>query len=663
MDRTQAASGVAGRQFRRASDPPRRAAGMLGLYLAFWHYAAGQRGRVLLSSSLLIGSELVKLAIPWLAAQAINTIQRGGPDALSRAGLLVMAVLGTALLSWALHGPGRVIERGVAMHIRRRIADGLYAKLGRLPLPWHEQHHTGETLQRIHKTTSALSDFAQNQFIYLQNIVRLVGPIIALSALSPHVGMVAVAGYLVVGLVVMRFDRVLIGLADQENEADRRYNASLIEFIGNIQSVLALRLQAATRVLLGHRMEKVMQPIGRSILVIEYKWCAVDLLSLSLTWGLVAAYATGLGSGVAVAAGAGAVLLGNVFMVYQYAGQAGSVIGSLAANFQQFARYRADYRSADLIMHAPDAPSTGNSVPVDWRTLELQGIVFRHARTHQSDRPGLSLDRLVIRRGEKIALIGPSGAGKSTLMRVLAGLYEADEGSLRVDGAQLPAVRSLGRAATFIPQDTEVFEASVRDNLTFGVDHPVDRIERATRVSALDAVLATLPQGLDTPIVERGSNLSGGQKQRLALARGLLAASGSTLVMLDEPTSALDPVTEAQVFERLHDDFPEATVIASVHRMAVLGHFDRVVLMQGGRIVDAGSVDELRARSELFRRMQRGADAAPGSARAATAAVGAATGTAAARRDDLADALAQVAADTSSQVEAEDTAEQLRVAC
>ena len=661
MDRTQTASGAAGRPFRRASDPPRRVPGMLGLYLAFWHYAAGQRGRVMLSSSLLVGSELVKLAIPWLAAQAINTIQRGGPDALSRAGLLVLAVLGTAVLSWALHGPGRIIERGVAMHIRRRIADGLYAKLGRLPLPWHEQHHTGETLQRIHKTTSALSDFAQNQFLYLQNIVRLVGPIIALTALAPQVGMIAVAGYGVVGLVVMRFDRVLIRLANEENEADRRYNASLIEFIGNIQSVLALRLQAATRVLLGQRMEKVMQPIGRSIVVIEYKWCAVDLLSLSLTWGLVAAYAMGLGA--VAAAGAGAVLLGNVFMVYQYAGQAGSVIGSLAANFQQFARYRADYGSADLIMHAPDAPSTGTGMPVDWRTLELQGVVFRHARTHHADRPGLSLDRLQIRRGEKIALVGPSGAGKSTLMRVLAGLYEADEGSVRVDDVALPSVRSLGRTATFIPQDTEVFEASVRDNLTLGVDHPVDRIERATRVSALDAVLATLPQGLDTQIVERGSNLSGGQKQRLALARGLLAASSSTLVMLDEPTSALDPVTESQVFERLHDDFPEATVIASVHRMSVLGHFDRVVLMQGGRIVDAGSVDELRARSELFQRMQRGGETAAGNARAASARAGAPNATAVGRRDDRADALARVAADTTSQVVADDTAEHQRVAC
>jgi ABC-type multidrug transport system fused ATPase/permease subunit len=257
-------------------------------------------------------------------------------------------------------------------------------------------------------------------------------------------------------------------------------------------------------------------------------------------------------------------------------------------------------------------------MPADWRALELHDVVFRHARARHADRPAVSVERLTLHRGEKVALIGPSGAGKSTLMRELAGLYEADEGRALVDGAPLPGLRALSRTATFVPQDTEVFEASVRDNLTFGVDHPMDRIERATRTAALDPVLAALPQGLDTVIVERGANLSGGQKQRLALARGLLAASNGTLVMLDEPTSALDTVTETQVFERLHDDFPEATVIASVHRMSALGHFDRVVLMQAGRVVDVGTVDELRARSELFRRMQRGAEqAAAASERAA----------------------------------------------
>jgi ATP-binding cassette subfamily B protein len=110
-------------------------------------------------------------------------------------------------------------------------------------------------------------------------------------------------------------------------------------------------------------------------------------------------------------------------------------------------------------------------------------------------------------------------------------------------------------------------------------------------------------------ISERGMNLSGGQKQRMALARGILAASGSSVLLLDEPTSSLDPATEAQIFASLRDVFPNATVISSVHRMNVLPRFDRVVLMQAGRVVDTGTVDELLLRQPLFRELWRHAGA------------------------------------------------------
>jgi ABC-type bacteriocin/lantibiotic exporter with double-glycine peptidase domain len=170
-----------------------------------------------------------------------------------------------------------------------------------------------------------------------------------------------------------------------------------------------------------------------------------------------------------------------------------------------------------------------------------------------------------------------------------------------------------------VPQEAEVFEASVRENLTFGATHSNDAIERAAYLSAFDSVLAALPQGLETPISERGFNLSGGQRQRLALARGFLAADvegahDNSLLLLDEPTSALDQVSEARIFRRLRERLPEACVIASVHRMSVLAQFDKVVLMQDGRILDCGTANELRLRQPLMRQMMEGAEALKGAA-------------------------------------------------
>ena len=117
------------------------------------------------------------------------------------------------------------------------------------------------------------------------------------------------------------------------------------------------------------------------------------------------------------------------------------------------------------------------------------------------------------------------------------------------------------------------------------------------------SVLAGLPQGLDTPMSERGANLSGGQRQRLALARGVLAARHSSLLLLDEPTSALDAMIEQHVHGRLDKAFAGACIVASVHRLSLLARFDRVAFMVGGCVVDVGSVEELRARQPAFARM------------------------------------------------------------
>lgn len=191
-------------------------------------------------------------------------------------------------------------------------------------------------------------------------------------------------------------------------------------------------------------------------------------------------------------------------------------------------------------------------------------------------------------------------------MRLLAGLYEPRHGHFAVDGVVQLGLRSLGGAATLISQEADVFEATVRENIAFDMPCDAAAMHLAVRTSAFDEVLATMPLGLDTPISERGFNLSGGQRQRLCLARGVLAAHDSSIVLLDEPTSALDPITEARVHERLDAGFPDACIVASVHRMGLLAHFDRVVLMDAGRVVDSGSVPELANRQPLFAAMLRG---------------------------------------------------------
>ncbi|RYF71767.1 MAG: ABC transporter ATP-binding protein, partial [Comamonadaceae bacterium] len=313
------------------------------LYRALWQFAAGTRGQLIGASALLTGSQLIRLTMPWIAAQAINALQRGEIPASGRWIALLMTVY---LVSWLLHGPGRVLERNVGVRVRETLADTLYARTAGAPLAWHAGHHSGELQHRVHQASRALSDFAQNQFVYLQSAVNFVGPLIALALLSASSGAVALVGYVVIALVILRFDRALMLLARNENDADRRYVSALLDFIGNASTVIGLRLQQASRVLLGRRMHAVSAPLKRAVVINEGKWFAVDLMGLGLTWALVVLYV------LQTRTPGQAVMLGGVFMIYQYAQQTASVVGSMAANFQSFARMHTDFQSAGPLWDA-----------------------------------------------------------------------------------------------------------------------------------------------------------------------------------------------------------------------------------------------------------------------------------------------------------------------
>ncbi|MGI4776578.1 MAG: ABC transporter ATP-binding protein [Janthinobacterium lividum] len=572
------------------------------LYGALWHYAAGARRQLLGATALLTTSQLMRLTMPWLAGQAINALQAGS---LANSARWIGALAGIYVLSWAVHGPGRILERNVGVRVRESLADDLYGRISGAPLAWHDGHHSGELQHRVHQASKALSDFAQNQFIYLTNVVNFIGPLVALTLLARSAGGLAIAGYVVIGFIVVRFDRALMRLARTENDADRRYVSALLDFLGNASTVIGLRLQGASRKLLRRRMEAVSAPLKRTVVLNEGKWFAVDLMGLALTWGLVVLY-------VWQAQGPGrAVMLGAVFMIYQYAQQAASVVSSMAANFQFFARMHTDYSSAAPIWAAP-AGTVCQEVDhaAGWTQIAVAGLTWRYAARGEAPAGGLDTGApsglhdvaLTLRRGQRIALVGPSGGGKSTLLRLLAGLYAPGAGTLTIDGTPVdwPRLRQL---ATLIPQETEVFEASVRENLTFGESADDAALQAAVHASAFDEVLAATRGNLDTPISERGFNLSGGQRQRLCLARGVLAAQGSSLLLLDEPTSALDAATESRVLQRIASAFPQACMIASIHRLSLLDRFDTVVLMEAGRVLDAGPRDTVMARQPLLRRM------------------------------------------------------------
>lgn len=542
----------------------------------------------------LVTAQVVRIMIPWLFGCAVNALQTQGAAGIQRAGWYLLAMLIAALVAWAMHGPARIAERNTALYARERLADALFGRLLALPLRWHEQHHTGDVLHRLQKTTSALFGFAQSQFIYLQNIVSVVGPIVALFALSATTGGVALAGYAVIGYALMRFDRVMVRLVREENAAERRYTAGIVDGAGNIATVQTLGLHGAIRTQVQSRYLEVSKPLKRSILVNEAKWATVDLLNNAMRVGLVALY------GWLAWRSSGAILVGTAVMVHQYSQQIGTVVGSMAQHWGELVRQQTDISGADVILDATPRSITAMTRS-DWKTIAITDAALQHPNGAR----GLAGFDIELRRGTRIALVGTSGAGKSTLLRALAGLYPADRIQIAVDGT-VTSMRDLSSLAVLVPQEPEIFEADIRTNLTLGVPRSEAEILRAIELAALGPVLAGIPGGLDATIRERGANLSGGQRQRLALARGLIAASSSSLVLLDEPTSSIDPITESQIYDGVFAALGDACVVSSIHRLHLLPRFDTVVLLHEGRVRATGTFEELLAREPLFAELWRG---------------------------------------------------------
>lgn len=582
---------------------PGTSGGVLRLYGALWRHTAGDRGTLLGALLLLVGAQSMLLALPYVSARALNTLQLRGTAGLADAGLWLAAALAVTAGSWLLHGPGRILERNVALRLRERLSTGLVDRALRLPLGWHEAHHSGATAHRIQQSTHALAGFAQTQFIYISSFVRLVGPLAALWWIDPAVGGAALGGFVAICASVIGFDRAMIRLARLENDAERRYAAALVDSLGNATSVLALRQGRAVVGLLGRRLAAVFVPMRRSIVLNELKWCTVDTASRALTCGLVALYAWRVAH--APAAAGGALLIGSIYMVWEYAAQAGGVISAVASHFQAFARMQADYSSADTIRAAAAdlepardaataACAAAPGVPaLAWRRLDVRDLTFRHAAARH-ERPTLDHVALTLQRGRRYAIVGTSGSGKSTLLRVLAGLYAGERIVLSLDSATTilsPAdtARFLRGTATLVPQDAEVFEGTLGDNLAMceGVGGPprAEALPRALDLACATDFVPATPEGLATRVAERGATWSGGQRARVALARGLLAAEGSGLVLLDEPTASLDPRTESRVYASLFAAFGDACLVSSVHRLHLLPLFDEVLVMSGGRLV------------------------------------------------------------------------------
>lgn len=572
-----------------------------------WQYAGTMRFKYAVIYGAFAFSNLVQAALPIIWGIYINDLQQNGTNAVQRTWIYALLYIGIKLADWGLHGPARIVERKLAFFIAKNFMDEYYHKVLQLPVKWQQDHHSGEIINRIRKAYESIRSFFERGFEYVHTLSKFIISFAAMLYFSPLFGGVAILLGLLVVFTIFQFDKPYIKTLEQVNEAEHKVSATVFDSLSNVVTVITLRLQGRLQKTLLGRIMLVWPPFKKNVSINEWKWFVTDMLVALIYVVILIGYVWQHWVPGEV------MLLGGLVTLMGYVERFTSVFHNVAYLYTDVVKDATNVKTAFIISEAYNEhhlPENDEALPANWQNIDVRNLSFSHKGNEDflpeevKDKPiaGLHNINVTLQRGKRIALIGESGSGKSTLLAVLRGLYPAAAGSgISIDGVeQMNGINSIAAHVTLFPQEPEIFENTIEYNITLGINYSETEIENICNAVHFWEVVKQLPKGLQSNIAEKGVNLSGGQKQRLALARGLLAAKESDIILMDEPTSSVDPKTELKIYERIFAECKDKVVVSALHRLHLLKQFDYIYVMDKGHIVAEGSLQYLLQHSESF---------------------------------------------------------------
>lgn len=544
---------------------------------------------VILAADIIAG--VLELLVPIYYKRFFDALVSTADKAVLAPQLLyyIYLILGIQIVGWTLW---RII-----LYISNYFESAVLARLKQQAFEYMIDHSyrffannfTGSLVQRVNRYSRSFERLAdQITFSVIPLFIKIVGVIVVLVYIQPYIA--KVLAVLVVTYLTFNFffSRWKIKYDIARAAADSRTTGVLSDAITNhttIQLFTGKDVEAENFQRVSNDQARIMRFTWNLNALVESAQAAFMVIAEFLLFYYAISYWQ-----------AGIITVGSFVLIQVYLIGLGGRLWNFSRIIRDFYESMADAKEMVEILDMPheirDAHDAG-LLDVHKGNIEFKDVEFQF----NDNREVLKKMNLTIAGGERLALVGPSGAGKTTLVRLLLRVYDVQGGEISIDGQNIQRVtqKSLREKISLVPQDPILFHRSLMENIRYGRRSATDEeVVRAARLAHCHEFISELPHGYDTYVGERGVKLSGGERQRVAIARAILRSA--PILVLDEATSSLDSHSEALIQDALKNLMHGKTTIAIAHRLSTIRQMDRIIVIDGGNIIQEGSHDELSNR-------------------------------------------------------------------
>ncbi|UOQ76311.1 ABC transporter transmembrane domain-containing protein [Hymenobacter sp. 5516J-16] len=559
--------------------------------LRIFRFTLPYRAKFSIGTVLLTLSSATTMAFPWIIGKLADTAS-GKPLILPNGSAVTInqIALGFAvlILLQGLFSFGRIwFFTQVSEFTVRDIRQALYQKFVSLPIPYFEKNRVGAITSRITSDVGIIQDsFSLTLAELFRQVMTLIAGIVFIMVVSVKLSMFMLLTFPPIVVLAMVFGKKIRVLAKTTQDELAKTNVIVEETLQGINTVKAFTNEQFET---GRYTASLTNTVRAALKSNLYRGGFVSFVIIGLFGGIVLVLWR-----AATLVQAGQMTIGDLTQFALYTMFIGASVAGLG---ELYGKVQSTLGASERILEILDEPTELTHQP-GALPLQVRGdIAYRHVAFSYPTRPDLPVLQDIsfdIQAGEKIALVGPSGAGKSTIVQLLMQFYELSGGSIVVDGRDIGQydLTELRRHIGIVPQETMLFGGSIRENIAYGKITATDEeIVLAARKANAWQFISSFPEGLDTLVGERGIKLSGGQRQRIAIARAIL--KNPAILILDEATSSLDSESEKLVQQAMDELMQDRTSIIIAHRLSTIRKVDKILVIDGGRIVEQGTHDEL----------------------------------------------------------------------